>query len=201
MPPPTIAATSATAASREAPVPGVRGAFGGTAAGTIDCSSRASVKVAGRARIDTINNLINGAIRYTSDLEQHGMIDVWLSPLATLASGRGDCKDYAIAKYVALRDAGVALEDLRLLVVHDRSVQQDHAVVAVRDKGRWLILDNRYSRLLEAAEAHQFLPLFAIDQEGVNLLTAPYAGVSSHETHTDVALTTSTSNAVPRASM
>ena len=155
-------------------------------------------KQTGRARIDAVNNLINGAIRYTSDLEQHGMIDVWLSPLATLASGRGDCKDYAIAKYFALRDAGVALEDLRLVLVRDRSVQQDHAVVAVRDKGRWLILDNRYSRLLEAAEAHQFLPLFAIDHEGVNLLTAPYAGLPSHETHTDVALTTSAS---PRASM
>jgi predicted transglutaminase-like cysteine proteinase len=142
--------------------------------------------------------LINGAIRYTRDLEQHGMIDVWLSPLATLASGRGDCKDYAIAKYFALRDAGVALEDLRLVLVRDRSVQQDHAVVAVRDKGRWLILDNRYSRLLEAAEAHQFLPLFAIDHEGVNLLTAPYAALPSLETDTNVALTTSTA---PRASM
>jgi len=52
-----------------------------------------------------------------------------------------------------------------------------------------------------AAQATQFLPLFAIDQEGVNLLTAPYAGLASHETHTDVALTTSTSNALPRVSM
>src|SRR5207302_8481273 len=101
-------------------------------------------------------------------------------------------------KYFALRDAGVALEDLRLVLVRDRSVQQDHAVVAVRDKGRWLILDNRYSRLLEAAEAHQFLPLFAIDTEGVNLLSEPYASLRGLDTHTDVALTTSTS---PRASM
>ena len=68
----------------------------------------------GRARADTINNLINNAIHYTGDLEQHGVIDVWMAPLATLASGRGDCKDYAIAKYFALRDAGVAAEDLRL---------------------------------------------------------------------------------------
>jgi predicted transglutaminase-like cysteine proteinase len=158
-------------------------------------------KQTGRARIDTVNNSINGAIRYTSDLEQHGVVDVWLSPLATLASRRGDCKDYAIAKYFALRDAGVALEDMRLMLVRDQSIQQDHAVVAVRDEGRWLILDNRYSRLLEAAQARQFLPLFAIDREGVNLLTAPYAGLPSHETHTDVAIKTPTSDGLLRASM
>jgi predicted transglutaminase-like cysteine proteinase len=128
----------------------------------------------GRARGDTINNLVNDAVRYTSDLDQHGVIDVWMAPLATLASGRGDCKDYAIAKYVALRDAGVAPEDLRLLLVRDLSVRQDHAVVAIRTDGRWLILDNRYSRLIEAAEAHQFVPLFAIDHQGVKLFAAPY---------------------------
>ena len=129
----------------------------------------------GRARGEAINNLINDAIHYTSDLEQHGVIDVWMAPLATLASGRGDCKDYAIAKYFALHDAGVAAEDLRLLLVRDQSVRQDHSVVAIRDDGRWLLLDNRYSRLLEAAEAHQFVPLFALDQQGVKLLAAPYA--------------------------
>ena len=129
----------------------------------------------GRAMGEAINNLVNDAIRYTPDLEQHGVIDVWMAPLATLASGRGDCKDYAIAKYFALRDAGVAPEDLRLLLVRDQSVRQDHAVVAIRDDGRWLLLDNRYSRLLDAAEAHQFVPLFAIDQQGVKLLAAPYA--------------------------
>jgi predicted transglutaminase-like cysteine proteinase len=129
----------------------------------------------GRARGETINNLVNDAIRYSSDLEQHGVIDVWMAPLATLASGRGDCKDYAIAKYFALRDAGTAPEDLRLLLVRDLSVRQDHAVVAIRADGRWLILDNRYSRLLDAAEAHQFVPLFAIDYQGVKLFAAPYA--------------------------
>ena len=56
----------------------------------------------GRARIGVINRAINLAIRPTSDLAQWGVADRWSAPLETLASGRGDCEDYAIAKYVAL---------------------------------------------------------------------------------------------------
>ena len=62
----------------------------------------------GRARLGEINRAINLAIRPMSDLAQYGQIDVWSSPLVTFAHGAGDCEDYAIAKYVALRLAGVA---------------------------------------------------------------------------------------------
>ena len=40
-----------------------------------------------------------------SDLAQYGEIDVWSSPLLTFTTGRGDCEDYAIAKFVALHQA------------------------------------------------------------------------------------------------
>ena len=61
----------------------------------------------GRARIGVINRAINLAIRGKSDLAQWGVEDRWTAPLATLTSGSGDCEDYAIAKYVALTEAGV----------------------------------------------------------------------------------------------
>src|SRR6185437_7349240 len=57
----------------------------------------------GRARLGEINRAINPV----SDVAQHGQLDVWTPPLATLARGAGDCEDYAIAKLVALRRAGV----------------------------------------------------------------------------------------------
>ncbi len=127
-----------------------------------------------RARIAQINRVINATIRYTSDEEQFGLPDVWTAPLATLSSGRGDCEDYAIAKYVALRDAGFAAEDLRLLIVHDRNARQDHAVASVRQGGQWLMLDNRHDILLEQKDARHFVPLFALDRDGVKLFAAPY---------------------------
>jgi predicted transglutaminase-like cysteine proteinase len=129
----------------------------------------------GRPRIDAVNRAINASIRYTSDYAQHGVADYWAPPLEALASGRGDCEDYAIAKYAVLRAAGVPASDLRLLLVRDRAVRQDHAVLAVRDGGRWLVLDNRHLMLSEPTSLPQFTPLFALDHQGVSLFAAPYA--------------------------
>jgi predicted transglutaminase-like cysteine proteinase len=67
----------------------------------------------GRARIGVINREINLSIVPTSDLAQWGVADRWSAPLETFRTQRGDCEDYAIAKYVALRDAGVAPEEPR----------------------------------------------------------------------------------------
>ena len=131
-------------------------------------------RLQGRVKIAWINRTINAAIRYTTDQDQYGVPDLWTAPLATLNSGQGDCEDYAIAKYVALRDAGFSSEDLRLVIVRDRVARQDHAVTGVRQDGRWLMLDNRHDILLEQKDAGHFIPLFAIDQQGVKLFAAPF---------------------------
>ena len=129
----------------------------------------------GRARIEAVNRAVNLAVRYMTDWEQHGVADLWSAPLATLTTGLGDYEDYAIAKYAVLRDAGTPPESLRILLVRDTAVHADHAVVAVRDEGRWLILDNRSMLLTEDRQSTHLMPLFAIDSQGVKLLAAPYA--------------------------
>lgn len=129
----------------------------------------------GRARLEEANRAVNMAIRYVSDYSQHGEADRWSAPLASFATARGDCEDYAIAKYVALREAGIARENLQLVLVRDRAVRQDHAVLAARLDDRWLILDNRQSPLIEDSNASSFTPLFAINHDGVHLFAAPYA--------------------------
>jgi len=122
---------------------------------------------AGRARVGIINRAINLAIRPMSDLAQWGVIDRWSAPLATLTTGLGDCEDYAIAKYVALKEAGVAAEDVKLVIVRDLAVGGEHAVAAVRLNGHWIILDNRRLILVEDNEIRQMVPLFVLDQSGV----------------------------------
>jgi predicted transglutaminase-like cysteine proteinase len=118
---------------------------------------------------------MNGAIRYVSDAQQHGIPDRWTAPLASLAAGLGDCEDFAIAKYVALRDAGVCETDMRLVLVRDNSIRIDHAVLAVRLDGRWLVLDNRKSFVVEPGELTHYAPLFSLDHDGVKLFAAPLA--------------------------
>jgi predicted transglutaminase-like cysteine proteinase len=115
----------------------------------------------GRARIGVINRAINLAIHPKSNP------DHWMSPLETLAVGSGDCKDYAIAKYVALVEAGVAEEDLRLVIVRDLALGQDHAIVATRLGQDWIMLDNRWQTLVQDVEMHRVVPLFVLDQDGL----------------------------------
>jgi predicted transglutaminase-like cysteine proteinase len=129
----------------------------------------------GRARLEEANRAVNAAIRYVSDYAQFGEADRWSAPLATFATAKGDCEDYAIAKYVALREAGFPEGELRLVLVRDRAVRQDHAVLAARFEDRWLILDNRRSDLLADSDVSSFTPLFAINHRGVQLFAAPYA--------------------------
>jgi predicted transglutaminase-like cysteine proteinase len=129
----------------------------------------------GRARIGTINRAINLAIRPMTDLAQWGVTDRWSAPLATLATGRGDCEDYAIAKYVALREAGVAENDVRLIIVRDVANGEDHAVVAARTHEKWIMLDNRRLTLLEDSAMPHVLPLFAFDNAGVKRFAPPIA--------------------------
>lgn len=126
----------------------------------------------GRNRIAEINRAINLVIRPIDDMSQYGVAEFWASPLTTFAAGAGDCEDYAIAKYAALREMGVADNDLRLVVVRDQSAHDYHAVAAVRHEGRWLILDNRTFALREDAEIEHFSPHFVLDAKSVKRLIA-----------------------------
>jgi predicted transglutaminase-like cysteine proteinase len=127
----------------------------------------------GRARIGIINRAINLAIIPTSDLAQWGVADRWSAPLETFTTRRGDCEDYAIAKYVALRAAGMAEQDVKLVVVRDTAAEENHAMVAVRLDDAWIILDNRSLVLVRDSEMLWVTPLLVLDDNGVRQFVAP----------------------------
>ena len=52
-------------------------------------------------------------------------------------------------KYAALSAVGYSADDLRTLIVEDKTFHRPHSVVAVRDRTRWLILNNRSSAIVE----------------------------------------------------
>ena len=121
----------------------------------------------GRARLGQINRAVNLAIRAVDDFAQFGELDVWSSPLVTFYRGAGDCEDYAIAKYVALSMAGIAAEDLRIVVMTDTIRHEGHAVAAVRLDGHWLMLDNMRMAMIEDSYVRNYRPLFVIGENGV----------------------------------
>jgi len=141
------------------------------------CQSRAALQLLaivdsgrtleGRARLGTINRAINLILKPVSDLALYGAEDVWSPPLATLAIGAGDCEDYAIAKFVALQEAGVSPDDLRIVILRDDRREEDHAVVAARLDGNWLTLDNRHMAMVEDHDVRRYRPVFLVDRDGV----------------------------------
>jgi predicted transglutaminase-like cysteine proteinase len=116
----------------------------------------------GRARLGIVNRAVNLAIRPVSDERQSGVDDDWAAASRTMRTGAGDCEDYAIVKFLVLRELGFADADLRLAVVRDEMRQSDHAVVAARLGGEWLVLDNRGFTLVPLGETrYRVLALLA----------------------------------------
>ena len=148
----------------------------------------------GRARLGEINRAINLAIRPMSDLAQYGVLDFWSSPLVTFASGAGDCEDYAIAKFAALRLAGIPSEDLRLVIMRDTISGEAHAVAAARLDGHWLMLDNRRMAMIEDAYVRNYQPTFVIDQRGVMKYADPplLAGLPGRDSAPSIAMNSAT---------
>lgn len=91
----------------------------------------------------------------------------WTGALDALELGVGDCKAYAVTKYVALLVAGVPPDQIRLVAVHKRQGHEDHLVVAVRQDDQWLILDNLHNLILRASEEIDYEPLYVLDDIGV----------------------------------
>ena len=132
----------------------------------------------GRVRIGIINRAVNLAIEPMSDMAQWGVPDRWSPPLETFTTGRGDCEDYAIAKYVALTAAGIPAQDVKLIIVRNIAANEDHAVTAVRDGDDWIILDNRWLTLVKDVAMPKIIPEFVLDGAGVREFVPPAIAVA-----------------------
>ena len=97
-----------------------------------------------------------------------GVEDHWSSPFETLQTHRGDCEDYAIVKYVALREAGLSSADLKIVIIRKLFPSEDHAVAAARANGEWLILDNRQLTLVRNTDMTRAIPKFLLDEGRVH---------------------------------
>lgn len=123
--------------------------------------AKAGERHEGLARIGHLNRAANFAIRPHAD-------DQWRSPLAILSRNSGDCKNYAVLKYAMLRELGVSPDALKIIIVEVRSSHQLHAILAVREQGGWLLLDNRTLMLVESSMALEYYdPLYELDQNGI----------------------------------
>lgn len=100
-----------------------------------------------------VNAMINKTT-YINDSKNWGKSDYWATPIEFLSRG-GDCEDFAIAKYTALRMLGVSEDLMRIAIVHDKVKNIPHAVLIVYTEDGVLILDNQRKTVWTNAEAAQ----------------------------------------------
>ncbi len=115
------------------------------------------------AQLRAVNQFVNHWQSRT-DQDNHEKGDYWASPLTFLKQS-GDCEDYAIIKYVSLRQLGFETEQLRLVVVRDVLRDIAHAVLAVHVDEDVFILDNLFQAVLPQHMVSQYLPYYSVNEE------------------------------------
>jgi predicted transglutaminase-like cysteine proteinase len=126
-------------------------------------------------KIRRVNEFFNRRIQFGEDQTVWGENDYWATPLEFMGRGIGDCEDFSISKYFALRSLGVPNERLRITYVKARiggsrsDITQAHMVLAYYENptSEPLILDNLITEVRPASRRNDLLPVFSFNSEGL----------------------------------
>ena len=123
-------------------------------------------------QLELINSWVNRTIRYAEDANAFGARDFWASPAASL-KGRGDCEDYAIAKYASLKALGFGEDRMRIVIVNDTRKKIGHAVLSVKTMDGIYILDNQNIQPVLHQRISYYAPVYSINASGrwINIAT------------------------------
>lgn len=138
-------------------------------------------------QLRTVNEFFNRKIRFSTDTAIWGQHDYWATPLETLGQGKGDCEDFAIAKYVTLKILGVPGEKLRMTYVKAKiggmysQITQAHMVLSYypTPTGEPLVLDNLISDIRPASQRGDLHPIFSFSMESLWVGASPLPAASA----------------------
>jgi predicted transglutaminase-like cysteine proteinase len=105
------------------------------------------------------------AVSYVPSTRNWSRATYWETPLEFLAYG-GQCQDYAVAKYMLLRQAGVPADQMRIVVLRATSLDEDHAVLVVDVDGEALMLDNKQTGVVPVHSETSYRPYYSINELG-----------------------------------
>lgn len=128
------------------------------------------ISVSGTDLLSAVNTYVNNA-RYISDLDNWGDADHWATPTDLFTRG-GDCEDYAIAKYLLLRQAGVPASQMRILVMRAANNIPEHSVLIVETSGGIVVLDNLRRRPYAYSQRTASAVTYAFNEEAMWLSMA-----------------------------
>ncbi len=120
-----------------------------------------------------VNRFFN-QFSYREDSDVWGEKDYWATPEEFLGTQQGDCEDFVIAKYFALRKLGVA--DSHLYLTYVKALKQNvaHMVLSYFETPGSipLILDNYNPAILKGNKRTDLLPVYSFNAQSLFLTNA-----------------------------
>ncbi len=106
-------------------------------------------------------------IPYVTDLKNWGVEDYWATPVEALGSYGADCEDYAIAKFLSLKEIGVPVGRMRITYVRALNIGESHMVLAYypTPDADPLILDNLVPEVKPASQRPDLEPVYSFNDE------------------------------------
>jgi predicted transglutaminase-like cysteine proteinase len=114
--------------------------------------------------LESVNKYMNRS-PYIVDPVNWGVPDYWATPDEFFLKD-GDCEDYAISKFVTLKELGVNTSLMRLVILQDENLRVAHAVLAVQLDDKFRILDNQVASVLADDEILHYRPVYSINEHG-----------------------------------
>ncbi len=147
-------------------------AFARCAADETQCTSRgmrywlqiltSAADLGRREQLQAINRFFN-RWPYKSDREIYRVGEYWATP-SEFMTRSGDCEDYAITKFFALRGLGFSNHQLRIVIVYDRLRGTGHAVLAVHLDDDILVLNNQTDTIAPPSRYENFVPWYLVNE-------------------------------------
>jgi predicted transglutaminase-like cysteine proteinase len=100
---------------------------------------------------------------YRLDVEVYGTTDYWADPVEFMKLS-GDCEDYSIVKFYALKELGFDARSLRIVVIKDEIRNIGHAVVAVYMDKTAYILDNLSDLVMDHDKYTHYTPQYSVNE-------------------------------------
>lgn len=124
-------------------------------------------------KLTEVNRFFN-QFEYKEDIRLWKQKDYWATPEEFIGLSAGDCEDFVVAKYFALRSIGVP--DKRLYLTYVKALKQNvaHMVLSYFEtpKSIPLILDNYNPRILSASKRRDLLPVYSFNAKSLFLTNA-----------------------------
>ena len=112
--------------------------------------------------LEKVTKLFN-KFPYRLDREAFGKSDYWATPDEFLKH-YGDCEDFSIIKYYALKELGYSPDDMRIVVLVDTIRNLGHAVLVFYLNGTAYVLDNLTNLVLPHERFKHYKPQYSVNE-------------------------------------